>query len=101
MSDEARPTMAEWAKRRPARRFRLGMEPVGRYILAEQERDEAEARLAEALAGLADLLQFVDRIVQHESRRGRTPTPDTQEILDRARAILAGGQPARQGEPTP
>jgi hypothetical protein len=36
------PERAQWAKARPARRFRIMMEPVARAILAEQERDEAE-----------------------------------------------------------
>jgi hypothetical protein len=41
---------AEWAKGDPARRFRFLMEPAGRAHLAEQERDKAEAALAQVAA---------------------------------------------------
>jgi hypothetical protein len=46
VSERALPERAEWAKGSPARQFRLLMEPMARALLAERERDEAEADLA-------------------------------------------------------
>lgn len=95
------------AERRPVRRFRAGMEPMGRAILAEQERDEAEARIAALEADLAAALgreqAIVDCTTQKSGRgrhmiadgKGRQFSAAIQAILDARR-----GQEGAPSQPT-
>lgn len=91
----------------PARRFRIGMEPMARAVLAEQERDEAEAKLqaaeqradamSDVLERFADLGQLVlDRITNGVTHEERYLMKDTARIaMGQYRAL--GGAAGAQG----